>query len=322
METDALRFAEGNLSGIDPRPQEAGRGHRFRVVGGDLVACDLPAHKLIVRQIRIQGPDDKVAIVKGELPVVVVFEAVTLREAREVEPVPPPTFPVAGTREEVIDEMFVSLRVGILEELRDLLGGGREANEIEEGPADELALAEGMRGLEPFLAQFVEDEAVDLAVGIIAGGRGWILAKGRVGPVGAILSAHLHGPFRVARFLKEGTVIGRSKLDPLLDRSDRIGGKLWFFGRHREVLVEVRDGLIEKALVQITGDHREAFVASLEQALAGDEVESRLGLLASMATEAVFFEKTANLGGEDLLTFRHVCRVCSRDGRRGKGQGQ
>ena len=63
-------------------------------------------------------------------------------------------------------------------------------------------------------------------------------------------------------------------------------------------------------------------VASLEQALAGDEVESRLGLLASMATEAVFFEKTANLGGEDLLTFRHVLRVCRRDGRRGKGQGQ
>ena len=61
-----------------------------RLDTGQEVSRKLPLHKLVIGQIVVEGANYEVAKVIRGRPIVVVFEAVTLGEAGQVEPVPRP----------------------------------------------------------------------------------------------------------------------------------------------------------------------------------------------------------------------------------------
>jgi hypothetical protein len=75
-----------------------------------------------------------------------------------------------GTGEEAVDESLVGARVGVLDKGLDLLGGGREANQIEADAANEGSAVGLRRGFESFLAELGTDEGVDWVRGTLGDG--------------------------------------------------------------------------------------------------------------------------------------------------------
>src|SRR5262249_22463239 len=90
-------------------------------------------------QIIVERLDDKVAIVIGRGPVVIMLEAVALGKAGEIEPVPGPAFAVVGAGQRAADQVFVSRRGGVIQEALDILWRRRQAEQIEVNPANKLA---------------------------------------------------------------------------------------------------------------------------------------------------------------------------------------
>ena len=85
-------FAYRDLRGVDARTKETRCHQRERLVGGELIARNLPANELIVRHIRIESADHKIAVVVGVWTIRVMFEAMAFREARHVQPMTCPAF--------------------------------------------------------------------------------------------------------------------------------------------------------------------------------------------------------------------------------------
>ena len=71
-------------------PKKTGRHQRQRILRRNLVACNLPAHKLIVRHIVVERLDDKIAVVIGMVPVGVLLKPKTISITRNIQPMAPP----------------------------------------------------------------------------------------------------------------------------------------------------------------------------------------------------------------------------------------
>jgi hypothetical protein len=104
--------------------EEAGGDFDVGVAGGEEVAGDLFHHEAVEGEVLVEGADDVVAEAPGVGADVVLFVAVGLAVADDVEPVAAPAFAVGGGGEEAVDERFVGVGGGVLEEGFDFGGGG------------------------------------------------------------------------------------------------------------------------------------------------------------------------------------------------------
>jgi hypothetical protein len=116
-------FVLGDLSRMHSCGQKAGRHQCEAIIRRKLIACDLPAHELVIRHSLVQRLDDKVAVVVGRGPVVVVFETMALSESREVQPEPPPALAVVRVRQQFLDQLFVGIWSRVVLERGDFCRG-------------------------------------------------------------------------------------------------------------------------------------------------------------------------------------------------------
>ena len=137
--------------------------------------------------------------------VAVALEAVGVGVAHEVEPVARPFLAIVGTREQTIDEAFVSIGRWIFHERVDLFGRGRKAGQVVGRAADERFAARLRRGMK-------------------SGARSCSLA----GSLAASLDWGQDEPIDVVAAPRAVTNRRRGRLDQLLIRVPRVarGGRL------------------------------------------------------------------------------------------------
>src|SRR5436190_21311772 len=75
----------------------------------------------------------------------VVLKAIALGKAREIQPMPPPTFAVMRRGQQAIDQLFVSRWRSVVDEGVNLLRGGGQANEIKRHTPNQLFLGRPRR---------------------------------------------------------------------------------------------------------------------------------------------------------------------------------
>ena len=151
---DLDRLGDGVVAGLDlvdaplgrrvgGHPQESGRDQPI-VVGGveilrraddHLVARELLADQDIPGAVGIERPDQVIAIFVGVRPDRVARGvAVAVGIAGHVEPVPRPAFAVVARVQQPIDEALVGIGGLVGHERLDLLGGRRQAEQVERTP--------------------------------------------------------------------------------------------------------------------------------------------------------------------------------------------
>ena len=108
-----------------------------RILRSQLVARQLPANKLIERHVVIECPDDKVPIVIGMRPIVILLKTKTLGKPRYIEPMPCPSLTKVGALKQPIDEPFIRIGRIIRNERLNLLGRRRQTGGNQEDPPAE-----------------------------------------------------------------------------------------------------------------------------------------------------------------------------------------
>ena len=164
----ALDLVGGDLRGENARAEKAGGGEREGVVRREFVTGELPAEKLIEGQIGVERLDDEVAEVKRADAVVVVLEAGTLGEARDIKPVPRPAFAETRRVEEPIKQARPRVGRAVGQKFRGLLGRGGNAVKIEKRAAEQNVFRGARREREIFRRGLREEKTVDGC----GGGRG------------------------------------------------------------------------------------------------------------------------------------------------------
>ena len=136
-------------------------GGRFGGLGQE-VARELLNNEVVEGQVAVEGVDHIVAVVIriGEGDIFV--DAVGVGVARDIEPMPAPALAVHLRLEHRVDAALVGVRPLIAQEIVDIFGRGRHANEVERRAAQKSAAIGFGRGREAFALKSGENEAVDL----------------------------------------------------------------------------------------------------------------------------------------------------------------
>ena len=137
------------------------------LVLADDVAGEMLAHELVEGLVIVQRTDDVVAEGIEVIDDKVAFEAVTLAEADDVEPVATPMLAVARGGEQAVDQCFGRLAgIGLVggDEGVDLGLGGRKTGQVIAEPADERLWLGGRAARQFLLGQLGVDETVDVGV--------------------------------------------------------------------------------------------------------------------------------------------------------------
>ncbi len=163
--------------------EEAHRREVARVVPAQrLIGGELGEDELVVGQVVVEGAHHPVAVgvAVGVAALFLEDVAFGIRIARDVQPVARPAFAEPRIGQEPVHELFQGLRIGIGGEGFDLLGGGRQAEEIEIRAADERRPVRLGRKRQPFFREGGEDEGVQRlpdARGVGQRGRGGSLHR-------------------------------------------------------------------------------------------------------------------------------------------------
>ncbi len=214
----------------------------------------------------------------------VFFVALGVGVAGEVEPDAGPALAVAGAGEESVDEALVGVGGMVGEEGVDLVGGWREAGEVEGDAPDEGVPVGAGGGAEALGLEAGEDEAVEVA-----------LAPGLV----------LHIGERVAEDGLEGPVVfpRGAGVDPAPEEVDLLGGEVLARVGRGHVVVGVGGGDAPPDFAGVPvagGDGRAACVEERAEAVRG--VQSEVGLAGggvwAVAEVAVVGEDGSDVGGE------------------------
>ena len=155
------------------------------VFGGEKIAGELFDDEFVEGFVFVEGSDDVIAVAPGGRMGDVFVHAVGVGVAGDVEPVASPAFAVAGGFEEFVDEARPGFIPGVGEEGVDLLGGGREAVEIEVGAPDEGEFFGGLGGEVAALLDSGQDEVIEVfacPAGVFDRGEGGVF-HGTIGPV-------------------------------------------------------------------------------------------------------------------------------------------
>ena len=134
--------------GRDELVDDRGRGVPAATIARQLIAGQLFADDLVERPIGVERANDVVAIAIGQRPVGIGAEvAVGIRVSRRIQPVLAPALAVAWRGEQTFNEPGVGIRIGVVEERRDLLGSRRQARQVEAEAADQrCAVGVGTEG--------------------------------------------------------------------------------------------------------------------------------------------------------------------------------
>ncbi len=104
------------------------------------IAGDLLAHELVERHVGVEGVDRVIAIAPGGSENEAA-EGQRLGEPGDVEPVPSPALAEVGRGEEAVDERFISDRRRIVNKRIDILGRGRQSDQVKrESPRQRCAV--------------------------------------------------------------------------------------------------------------------------------------------------------------------------------------
>ncbi len=140
-------------------------GGDFLIKGGvrEEVACELFDGELIEGLILVEGFDDPVAPTPHAAESVVLV-SVGISEACGFEPREGHGFSVSWGGEKSVDEVFVGVGVGVVDEVLYFLESGRESGEVESEAADEGFFRGFGRRLEMLFVEFEGDEVVNRVI--------------------------------------------------------------------------------------------------------------------------------------------------------------
>jgi len=148
------------LVGLAMVAVEGGGEHLVAGRIGEQIAGELPGHELIVRKVRIEGPNDPVAPGPGGA-VDVGLIAVSIGIASKVEPVDGHSLAEPRRGEKPVDNSLVGVGTMIFEKFIDLGQGWGQADEIKANATDEAFLGRLGGRRDSFLIEFGQDEGVD-----------------------------------------------------------------------------------------------------------------------------------------------------------------
>ena len=228
---------------------------------GFLVGGDLLPNEGIVRLVVVERRNDVIAVAPGGDVEVVGLEAGGVGVANQVQPVAAPTLSITGGREQAIDQFLVGVFRGVVDELGDLLRGGRQAVQIEIGAAGEHGAIGGRGWAKAFLVEPGEDEGVDR----VAYPRGifhcWNRRADR-------LAERPPGGRGGGRFE------ARARVDPVAEDGDFGGSQSGLSGRHLQVAVALYSA-VEQALVGLAGDDGRSALTAFQHGGQAAEVQIR-----------------------------------------------
>jgi hypothetical protein len=314
-----LELLLGELRGEGTGREETGGLQRLDVARCQFVAGNLPLEERVVRQVVVEGPDDEVAVVVGERPVVVLFVAEALGEPGDVEPVLRPTFAEGGPRQQVVHDPPVG-RIGrVGDEGRDLRRCRGQTGDVEGEPAPERLRIGLWRGhqADPLLGG--EDEPVDR----VPAPAPWVRRPGRLDrcegterPELPRLRPHLPvGPRAAVGGVDERPVEGRAAIDPFGEPAELFGVQRIPLLGHVRLLQPGRQP-VHPALRRLARHDGRPAAPPGEQFLSGRDVELPLDASRAMAARAAVGEEFSEVRPEDLEPAR-IGDV----GRAGRGRG-
>ena len=135
--------SSGSARTFGPRPRKpvaisrSCDGRASPSAGGEQVARELFEDELVVGLVAVEGGDDVVAVAPGVAVGDVLVEAVGVGVAGQVEPVPAPALAVLGRGEQPLDDPGEGVRGHHRRGSVDLLGGRRQAGQVEGRPPDQ-----------------------------------------------------------------------------------------------------------------------------------------------------------------------------------------
>ena len=162
---------------ISPRHKEPRRLRRAGVIGPEHVARDLQAGELVIRHVAIQRLDDPVAISPGVRAELVVFVPVALAVTSQVEPPSRPADAVLWRFEQPIDQPRIGIGGVVPGECIDLVGRGRQSDQVEAQAPDERQPVGFRGGGHPFGGQLLGQEGVDRRSGFRPLGDLWLFDR-------------------------------------------------------------------------------------------------------------------------------------------------
>ena len=240
------------------------------------VARELLFGELVERQIAIERVDDPLPIAPRPRARAVLFVAVGIGVAREVEPVARPLLAEVRRGERAVDHALVCVGAGVLEEGGDFGGRRRQSGQVERHAADQGRFRGFGRRLDVFGVEPGQDEIVDR----IASPRG--VANGRRSGAADRLERPVEGRLR-----RGGP--RRARVDPGADARDLGGGERSADRRH-DFLFRAGDHAHEAAgvaLARLDDAHRRVFLV---------EPQAAHLLLRTVADIATLLEKRLHLG--------------------------
>jgi len=98
---------------------ETGGDQRHRIVWIKLIARQLFANEARIGLVGIEGGNDIVAVAPGVGADLIVFVAVAVGIAGEIEPMPPPTLAIVRRGQQPVDHFLPGIRRGIVDEIVD-----------------------------------------------------------------------------------------------------------------------------------------------------------------------------------------------------------
>jgi len=113
-----LELGLGQLRWEGSATQKTGRHPCHRLLRCQFVSGQLPADEVVIRQILIEGLDQKIAVMKSRGAIVILLVPMAFGEASHVHPVPSPAVAIMRAGEQVIDQLAPSLGV-------DAISGGQ-----------------------------------------------------------------------------------------------------------------------------------------------------------------------------------------------------
>ena len=91
--------------------EEPGGRDGLRIVRGDFVTRDLPAHERIIGEVVVERPDHEIAEVVCVGPVGVGFLPVAVSVAGDVDPMPRPPLAVLRRGQQLVDQSLVNSQI-------------------------------------------------------------------------------------------------------------------------------------------------------------------------------------------------------------------
>jgi hypothetical protein len=270
---------------------------------GQHVARDLFDRELIERHVLVERVDDPVAVLPHDARQV-LFVALRIGVAREIEPGTRPALAVVGRGEQAIDQSLVrrvaavARRVG--GDFVDLLRRGRQPDQIERDPPNERFQRRLTRRREPLMLEAREHEPVDRRARPVGPFDGRQLRPDRRA-VGPVLRSLLRGSGRRGRQFGARRQ-RRALIDPRPDKRDLHLRQGVLVLRHPVFPVEAEQPPDDRALLAVAGNDDRAVLAALHDRRGGIQTQVRFLLLGVVALVAV-------LGEDGLDVAREVDRL-------------